>query len=98
MGLLSVWAAVFVVLLMVFEGLASPETRTMSFRSVCPLKSIKDSIFMGFHQDLTCPLDGIQSSHMAGVIQVYKQFALYCIIFSAFCINLLDFWVFYLVS
>ncbi|OIS99514.1 PREDICTED: 5'-adenylylsulfate reductase-like 4 [Nicotiana attenuata] len=69
MGLLSVWAAGFVVLLMVFEGLASPETRTMSFRSVCPLKSLKDSIFMGFHQDLACPLDGIQSSYMAGVIQ-----------------------------
>lgn len=43
---------------MVFEGMASPETANVSVRSVCPLKSVKDSIFMGF-QDLTCPLDGI---------------------------------------
>lgn len=68
MGLLSAFAAGFVVILMVFEGMASPETANVSVRSVCPLKSVKDSIFMGF-QDLTCPLDGIQSSYVAEVIQ-----------------------------
>lgn len=68
MGRLSACAAGFLVLLMVFEGMASPETVNVSFRSVCPLKSVKDSDFLGF-QDLTCPLDGIQSSYMAGVIQ-----------------------------
>ena len=70
MGLLSAFAAGFVVILMVFEGMASPETANVSVRSVCPLKSVKDSIFMGF-QDLTCPLDGIQSSYVAEVIQVF---------------------------
>lgn len=68
MGLLSAFAAGFLVLFMFFEGMASPETVNVSFHSVCPLKSIKDSIFRGV-QDLTCPLDGIQSSYVAEVIQ-----------------------------
>lgn len=85
MGLLSAFVAGFVVLLMFFEGMASPETVNVSFRSVCPLKSVKDSIFMGF-QDLTCPLDGIQSSYVAEVIQVYTNFLcmVCCAIFSVF--------------
>ncbi|CAN4092464.1 unnamed protein product [Withania somnifera] len=65
MGLLSALAAGFFVFLMFFEGMPSPETVNVS---VCPLKSVKDSVFMGF-QDLTCPLDGIQFSYVAEVIQ-----------------------------
>ncbi|XP_060198888.1 5'-adenylylsulfate reductase-like 4 [Lycium barbarum] len=65
MGILRVWVAGFVVLLMFFEGMAVKD-------SVCPLKSVKDSVFLGF-QDLTCSFDGIQSSYMAGVIQGDEQ-------------------------
>ncbi|KAJ8541375.1 hypothetical protein K7X08_002191 [Anisodus acutangulus] len=54
MDLLRVWAAGFVVFLMFFEGLAV----NVSFGSVCPLKSVKDSVFLG-----------IQSSYVGGVIQ-----------------------------
>ncbi|KAK4365150.1 hypothetical protein RND71_016508 [Anisodus tanguticus] len=64
MGVLRVWAAGFVVFLMFFDGLAV----NVSFGSVCPLKSVKDSFLLGF-QDLTCSLDGIQSSYVGGVIQ-----------------------------
>ncbi|KAJ8555572.1 hypothetical protein K7X08_013068 [Anisodus acutangulus] len=64
MGVLRVWAAGFVVFLMFFDGLAV----NVSFGSVCPLKSAKDSFLLGF-QDLTCSLDGIQSSYVGGVIQ-----------------------------
>ncbi|KAK4352396.1 hypothetical protein RND71_027914 [Anisodus tanguticus] len=54
MDLLRVWAAGFVVFLMFFEGLAV----NVSFGSVCPLKSVKDSVFLG-----------IQSSYVGGIIQ-----------------------------
>lgn len=97
MGLLSAFAAGFLVLFMFFEGMASPETVNVSFHSVCPLKSVKDSIFRGV-QDLTCPLDGIQSSYVAEVIQVYTiiSCSMFCIVFfSLFLCGSVRFWVLY---
>ncbi|KAM3342509.1 5'-adenylylsulfate reductase-like 4 [Capsicum galapagoense] len=68
MGVLSAFAAGFLVFLMFIEGMGSMETVNVSLRSVCAVKSVKDSVFLGF-QDLTCPIDGIQFSYVAEVIQ-----------------------------
>lgn len=62
MNVLSAFVVGFLVFLMFIEQMRLMETVNVSLSLVCPVKSVKDSIFWGF-QDLTCPLEELMSSN-----------------------------------